>query len=353
MLLERLSRRDFFIAAGGIATGIALSRIAEEGGLVTRVLGNETTQSREPVQSLIIIESTFPTDRFSFSRAVTKYDLVPRVLPEFQWASDRMQVGIDYLKKLSNALQENPQYNSSTLGEIGAVSKDNFPISFSNSTTAREVIQSLLGDIEDKKVIIWGASVPNVPYLVGTYNLPQYQADKGMFMGSQIHANADFPFGAPRNEEAGTMYKQYTDLQVALKMIHEYAHCRQGQRLLELTLADLGKGMKEYTDTSFVGSQIEQKATRIITSMNNDSRIDRTKVEGVISFNEAQANQVAQFVLWTINKLNMGKRMPGTEDDSYPVSPNSLYQTFQRAIVKEKNPRDPQWLALHANWGKK
>lgn len=353
MLKEKISRRDFLIAAGGIATGFALSGITEKGDLVKSLLGNETAQSREQAHSYLLVEGAFPTDRFAFSPVVTKYDLVPRVLPERQFASERMQAGINYLEKLSNALQENPQHNSSTLGEIGAVSRDNFPISFSSSTTALEAIQSFLGDIKDKKVIIWGASSPNVPYLVGTYNNPQYQADKGMFMTSQIHANADFPFGGPRDEEEGTWYKQYTDLQVGLKMMHEYVHFKQGQRLLELTLADHGKSMKEYTDPSVVRSLIEQKVTDIITSMNNDSRVDRTKVQGVIAFNEAEANQVAQFVLWTVNKLNMGKRMPGTHDDSYPVSPDSLYQTFQRAIIKDKNPLDPKWLALHSNWGKK
>lgn len=362
---KELTRRDFIIAAGGIAAGFTLSKIADKVGLpqtIPTIPEIQPIQNQESAQQLLLVEGTFPSDRFNFSPTITKYNLIPRVLPENQWASDRMQAGLDYLKKVYTALKATSESLSETsalkapmLDEIGVVSNDNFPTSLSRSTTAQEIVRDYLKDIEEGKILIWGASVQNVPYLIGTYNHVNFTGRKGygMHIGGQVVANADFPFGPARMEDAGTIYTRYTDLQVALKMVHEYAHYKQSQRLLELVLTDLGKDKEEYTDTQYVSTLIDQKVANLIVEMNKDTRIDRSKVNGTVSFNEAQANQVAQFILWTVVQLNNGNRVPGTEDDSFPVNPSSLYQTFNRAIFYEKNRFDPAWLSLHSNWNKK
>lgn len=338
-----LSRRQLIIGILATISGNSLGCI--------KIPPLKTEINLAPTATPTNESATFLRNRSLFSSEIINHNLAPEVLPQNQWAYDRMKAGVDYLKKAANAFEVNPkEFTQLTAESIGIVGIDRFPIALATIDTPLDIIKSLLRDIADRRVIIWGGSMSNVPYLIGTINYPKYIPITGWYMEGQIHANAGFPFGPPQTEESNIVYNNYTDLQVGLKMAHEYSHILQGRQLLKLVLAEQASEIISHNnEETFVMSLINTRVDRTLQTMNADNKIDRNYVIGKIAFNEAQANLVAQSILWSLNKLN-GKRMPGTQDDRYPTTPASLFQTFKRAILQDNNQYDPYWLYLHANW---
>ena len=332
------SRRRLIIGAGATAAALAVSHFSS---------GEAYAQSSPELQPLNPDISSYP---HLFSEKVKTFNLEPRILKKPMWASDVMLAGVDYLRNAAVVLDAHPEFSQRTAESMGIVGPERYPTSINSSDTMGVILNRMLEDIRTKRLVIWGGSMQNVPYLFGTVNNPKQAENGDWYVESQFHANADYPFGETQTEEPGFMYDNYTNLQVALKMLHEYGHVLQGRQLLSSTMDRYNTAIAHTPTESNVAAFMGKRDEEISIGMNNDPRINRNLVKGKISFNEIQANLLAQRLLLTLNELN-GRRMPGTQDDSYPVKPDSLYQTFQRAIVTEGNHYDSTWLIKHSNWG--
>lgn len=366
----------------GLAAGIGL--FATENPLYLRALEAviEATQSgapivhvdedqTKPVQEII---GSFLPYGFKFSDVIRKYNLVPEVFTNGTSVEERHRKALFYFQKFQLALIDLARSPLSdtvglTMGRLGVVSEENFPIAFSPTTTMRDIVVGLTSDVESRQVYLNPELQLNANYGFGTVNEPAFiqevddnSTQNSVQINTKIYVGDDALRYFERDRVGNYVYNQYTDAQWALKLLHEYCHRKQGQALFRFISEDPNLFDEVLKNPS--------KADKILDSIiaAHDYRIKQTLINAKVTpqtyqraaLNEAQANTISQLALYQLFRMNNGINMPGFSDDD-PLGPNAIRPTLLSNFttnvlpilqnVPMAGPLNPHWLVRHSNWG--
>lgn len=351
-----LSRRDFLKLSGLTAAWAAL--VAACGGnmptgVATAVQPPTPTRlpPTEPQKPATEIKGPVPGD---YSPFIKQHELQPTIFTEYDLPETRKNMTIDFLKRYRDALKDKQSLRGSPLTAYKINTSDNYPISIPNSVddnwTIYDVANTLITEIENGKTEI--EYNPKQPIIAGTRN--SYENIDGKFsrktkisLGEKLMLQGFF-------HESDNYYTRPTDTELAIILLHEYAHALQDEMFLAFLTnksdALAGVGL----DGNKVASWITQKADEKNNEMRNNLSPDQLPL---VKFNEAQANTVAYYFLYHLNQLNNSGHYPGTRRiDPYDIDVESikqlpgqqdyvnLYKTFLEQVINTGDSLSLTWL---------
>ena len=305
-------------------------------------LDNHARDTAERVAGTTEIIGLFP-DSFGFSPDIKESGLAPYVFLN-EPTQTRINYSISYLGRLHRLLTRKPEHRGPTLSSLAINSPQNFPIAFAKDATLFDVLEDFLksqafGTVsQDAKPII-GAN-----FHLGTIGNPELRNGKWE-LKAQTQFNTKVIDEKAITEDHGMAYYQTTDLQLALKLLHEFSHLKQDQGLMDEITKDAQAmpniGQDPHKMREAIVNRAAQHKARIAREINLDPQ--------TFAPNEAQANTVSQLALEVLNRVNGANRIPGVEDDDpYPQREDSLLRSF-RVQVLGNHALDKRWLVRH-NW---
>lgn len=316
-----------------------------KGSLLTQPLDNHFRSRVDRIPGAIEFTGLFPEDRFTFSPEIKSSQLIPTVFLN-ETTAERIDKSVALIRNLYTFLVHNPGAPNADLGLFKINDIVNFPIDLPSGTTLKDVLKRFNDDYMIGTVKFAPTPVVGADFHLGTIGNPILKNGRWV-MTSNVAINTIVVDERASQEEHSSAYYQTTDLQLALKMLHEYSHLLQDQGIVNQIMQDKNALTMIGGDTNKIREVISQRATenarRIAASLN--------LTEMKTSPNEAQANSISQLLLNTLTVINRTDRFPGAEtDDPYPVDPSSLLRTFRNYVIKG-SAIDPGWILKHSNWG--
>ncbi len=296
------------------------------------------------------ITGPFPIQRFTFSKEVIEAGLVPIVFVN-EDIDARIYQATSYIGKLHSLLNNRPELRGPKLWELGVNTPDNFPIEFDQKADLETVLEAFLTDQMFGNIHFNRLPVRGTSYLFGTIGSPEYEKNAWKIV-AEVGLNTLILDEKISQEERQTAYYQTTNLQFALKMLHEYSHYKQDQGLMSQILRDNALMEQVGQDPTSMRNMIMKKAQENVLRVSVNAGIPNRNV----AVNEAQANAVSQLFLHILTQINRTDRFPGAEDDDpYPISQDALLRVYRRDVVYGsttfKKALNPGWLLKHSNWG--
>lgn len=288
------------------------------------------------------ITNIFP-DAFNFSNDIKEAGLIPSVFFN-ENTQERIRRSVSYIGKLHDFLSKRPEYKGPTLLSLGINAPQNFPIAFEKNVTLYDVLEDFLKSQMFGTVNLDPAPQVGVNFHLGTSNLPEFKNGKWE-LTARTQLNTKVLDEKVVLEDLNTAYYQTTDLQLALKLLHEFCHFKQDQAIMTEILKDpiqaKGIGQDQNKMLMLIAGKVAVHKERIAKEINLDVK--------EFAPNEAQANTISQLFLETLNRINKTNRVPGAEDDDpFPRREDSLLNRF-RVQVLGNHALDKRWLLAH-NW---
>lgn len=312
------------------------------------------------------ITGPYPVGVFNFSAEVLSTGLVPSVFRREDSVSLRAQKAVKYIERLRDALRKFPHLLGPTLWSLEINTPSNLAVPFGPEANLLTVLDSFLSDVESSRVQF--DPTPSTHRLnFGVDNLPILTEKEGKWVWTlrskiltgEVVMNQNYSL-----ESSNYYVSDYSDVQWAIKFLHEYMHCKQDEPALDYI------NSTSSVSTSNTSSIDETKAAIQRFNLEQTIRLWQ-QYEGIseisgkpfnardVAFNEAQANSISQLAVHQLTVLNQGQRFPGLiNDDPYPGYEGSLYRTFKREVLADSRAGvrtralNPRWLVLHMNWGK-
>lgn len=291
----------------------------------------------------------------AFSETIRAARLVPELFDEKTAPEVKLFRATSYMRRYVTALERQPQLRGKPLSTY-LINKDNFPIaipfSLGSDWNIWEFMSNLIKDVDSGKVGI--IHDPNAASLAGQRSEMFLQQN-----GKWMQKTATISFGDQLSiktlfwENQNQFYGYRTDLDIALIIIHEYAHALQGHHLIDFI--NINPDLRAVIGQS--ENRFHQNLDRLIVEKN--AEIAR-KVNLVnIKAHEAQANALSCMFLYSLNTLNQSRHFPGSV--SWDPTPKhievmrrqgdsnytSLYNLFEQNVLTG-NALNRTWLQAAA-----
>lgn len=285
-----------------------------------------------------------------FNREMADAQLIPQVF-ENENTSERVSKATSYLERLRSYLLKNPHLEGPKLAELGNNIPENFPIALIKEATVSDLLELFLTNQKSGQIQVNNNPIIGASFYLGTAGNPQHNG-KEWQITAQTWVNTLIIDEKQVQEQYGYARYQTTDLQVALKLIHEFSHFLQDKALMAEILNNTELMKQIGNDPAMMREAIGIKAQyhqdRIAQSIGLVGRN--------VSFNEAQANRNSMAVLEALRRVNGGNRVTGAEDDDpFIAYKKPLIQNFRdsnRNQTPAQKGLDIAWVLEHSNWGK-
>lgn len=335
---NKLSRRDFLRLSAAAAGAVPLAACGVE----------------IPVE----IKGSVPGD---YSQFIKEHELQPTVFTEYDSPETRKNMAVDFLKRYRDALRDKPRLRGNSLAYFRInTTPDNYPISIPNtdnaSWTIYDVVNTFLTEIKKEKITFEYVSTQKK--IAGTIN--SYENVDGRWrrktkfvLGEDLMKQGKF------HESDKIYYTRPTDAELAIILLHEYAHALQDEMILAYLNSDPNALASVGTDSNQVSTWVSQKVDEENDKMSKpfSASIPTEKQFLLVKFNEAQANAAGYYFLYLLNQLNQSVHFPGTRraDPSggdvkaikkqHPgIHYVNLYTLFLTEVIEKQDALSPNWL---------
>jgi hypothetical protein len=284
-----------------------------------------------------------PEYPFNFSKDLKEAGLIPTVFQN-ETTQERIYKSVSYLGNLHRFLSKRPELRGPKLASLAINSSQNFPINIPEYATIYDVLEDFLKSQMFGTVKLDPKPVAKANFHLGTSNSAEFR--DGMW---QLVADTKFNTlvldDREVKEASGTSYYQTTDLQLALKMLHEFSHYLQDKAIFQQIIGDdklmqtIGRDPQKMSQA--IATKVAEHKARIAREININPKD--------FAPNEAQANTISMQALETLNNINRTERVPGAEDDDpFPRKDESLLVVYRNSVLVN-HALDRRWLLRH-NW---
>lgn len=300
-----------------------------------------------------------------YSQLIREKELQPTVFTDYDTPETRINMVVDYLKRYRDLLRDNPQLRGNSLAYFRINTPDNYPISIPNTDndnwTLYDVVNTFITEVDNGKMTLEYDSTQKK--IAGTRN--SYENIDGKWRRkTKIALGKDFMSQGSFHESNKYIYTRPTDAELAIILFHEYAHALQDEMILAYLNIDpnalAGVGINSNQAASWVTQKVDEKnddmRKQFSISVSSDSTLSPDQLF-LVKFNEAQANAIGYYFLYSLNQLNQSAHFPGTrradpsEDDQKAIIEQNpgihfinLYNLFVDEVVSNNNALNSLWL---------
>jgi hypothetical protein len=308
---------------------------------LTHPIDNHYRHKVDRVPGTTEITGTFPESKFHFYKDIKENGLVPAVFLN-ETTGQRIDRGVLYLAGIFDLLSKQPNLSGPKLRELGINTADNLPLNFPPDATLYDVLAGFISSFAHKNVDFNPVPEHGDGYIFGTIGEPFF-ADGLWRLKAKTKLDMSLLDEKENREENNTAYYQTTNLQFALRQLHEYIHLNQDEALMVEIVKDPVLMNQIGQDSGKMRAAIERKAVE-----HKERVIRQNGLAPNSQPNEAQANAISQLLLYTLSRINRNtERFPGAEgDDPYPISDASLQRDFRRNVLAT-GALNPDWQVRH------
>lgn len=351
-LNTKLNRRDAGKAAAASCLALLTGGSCLTGAILDRVVVRLKERGRAQGSS-------------EFSDAITVHNLEPHVFNPEDTAEVRLQAACGYLQRLSSALRTS-EISLPKLQELRCDITSGYPIALIPDYTLADVLDIMATELtpaNGKTILHYDESTtPNAAGwdpIAHTGNTLEFDKNGKLRRKTSITFRGHIL--TPDKHGDDNLPRAYTDLELAIILIHEYAHGSQGEMffqgflitdtakdILSHTPIDIGTLNEHFFDYIQVESQRHQEDLMRQYIAGGGRDIEGTQV----AFSEAQANALACGLLYCVNLLNEfknGGHIPGSAHnlDPLPTSGAPLLYSIYLSRVLPFGPLDPGWIEFY------
>lgn len=350
-----VSRRDFLILSWVVLSAWWLA--ACSGGSLPPAPTRRPTRTPEGASAPPAeIKGPVPGE---YSQFIRESELIPTVFTDFDTPENRIQMGITYLTRYRDALQNLPQQHGRPLADYHINTPDNYPISIpgnpeesANNWNVFDVINTFLNELKSGKLTVVYNSAE--PVFVGTVN--SYELHDGKWLRkTEMRVGKKLMEQTYYHESSAFVYTKPTDAELAVALLHDYAHALQDEMVLAYLNNDPGALQEIGYDPARAAQWISKKGEEL--GRDRAKALLPPDLVDEVKLNEAQANVLANLFLYSLNQLNASEHFPGTRridptdadvqairDQNPGLHYLNLYTLFVQEVIGGNNALSPAWV---------